>query len=137
MSVLDARALLDHGQRMAGRSNGCTGRRMGSCRGHLRSCLLATLILSSCAARLTAGSRPDSARGSALALDGVDSYMFASVAAPDPFTTEATLAAWVYLDELPDKAGHVFHVCGKSGFGRDWTSKSRRTAACTSTSGAR
>ena len=59
------------------------------------------------------------AKGSALALDGADGYVFASVPGPDPFTTEATLAAWVYLHEMPSEAGHIFHLCGKSGFARD------------------
>ena len=63
--------------------------------------------------------RPADRHDAALAFDGVSGYMFASVAAPDPFTTEATLAAWVYLDELPSEAGHIFLVCGKSGFARD------------------
>lgn len=55
----------------------------------------------------------------ALALDGASGYAFASVVAPDPFTSEATVAAWVYLDELPSAAGHIFHIAGKSGFARD------------------
>jgi hypothetical protein len=62
---------------------------------------------------------PPSSVGAALALDGASAYMVAPFAAPDPFTAEATLAAWVYLDEQPSEARHVFHICGKSGYGRD------------------
>jgi hypothetical protein len=59
---------------------------------------------------------PDS---SALALNGVDAYMSAHVAAPDPFVKEATLSAWVYFSELPSAALRIFHIVGKSGFARD------------------
>jgi hypothetical protein len=55
----------------------------------------------------------------ALALDGDSGYLFAPVTVPDPFTKEATVAAWVNLDELSSAAGHIFHIAGKSGFGRD------------------
>lgn len=34
-------------------------------------------------------------------------------------TTEATLTAWVYLNQLPSSAGHTMHIAGKSGYARD------------------
>jgi hypothetical protein len=80
--------------------------------------LLAPLVLAALGggrASSTAGGRDDQA----LALDGSSGYLSAPVTVPDPFTREATIAAWVNLDELPSAAGHIFHVAGKSGFGRD------------------
>jgi hypothetical protein len=59
------------------------------------------------------------AKGAALSLDGSSGYMFAQMVGLDPFTTEATLSAWVFLDELPSQTGRIFHICGKSGFARD------------------
>jgi hypothetical protein len=55
----------------------------------------------------------------ALALDGVDAFMSAPIARPDPFVREATLQVWVQFRELPSAAGRIFHIVGKSGFGRD------------------
>jgi MSHA biogenesis protein MshQ len=45
--------------------------------------------------------------------------MLADMDGSDPFTKEATLSASVFLDERPSHAGHIFHICGKSGFSRD------------------
>jgi hypothetical protein len=83
--------------------------------------LLAQLVLAALFARpaLPAGDGRARGGGQALALDGFSGYLFAPVTLSDPFTKEATVAAWVNLDELPSAAGHIFHIVGKSGFGRD------------------
>ena len=83
--------------------------------------LLASLVLVALDAgpALPAGGGRASGGDQALALDGFSGYLFAPVTVPDPFTKEATVAAWINLDELPSAAGHIFHIAGKSGFGRD------------------
>jgi hypothetical protein len=62
---------------------------------------------------------PPAAPDRSLWLDGTTASMAVSFPDPDPFTTEATVSAWVRADVLPSKAGHIFHIAGKSGFARD------------------
>jgi hypothetical protein len=57
--------------------------------------------------------------GSALKLDGQSGYAEAAFREPDPFVEQATLEAWVYLDELPSATGRAFAIVGKPGAGRD------------------
>lgn len=57
--------------------------------------------------------------GQCFSFDGVDDYISVpSDPSIDP-TTEATLEAWVYFNQLPSAAGHIMEIMAKSGFNTD------------------
>jgi hypothetical protein len=87
-----------------------------------RSILVTAVSMSicvSCGGAAPAPAAPAPGPNMALRFDGATASMIAPMPEPDPFTAEATVSAWVRLDVLPSKAGHIFHIAGKSGFGKD------------------
>ena len=84
----------------------------------LSACFLG-VFLGAAGCRKSQSEAGTASTGSSLHLDGATGYMKAPFAEPDPFTSEATLSASVYFDELPSKASRIFSIVGKSGVGRD------------------